>query len=121
MIITNGIVVDGSKEIGHVVIPEGVIAIGDHAFMSSDIESIELPSTLTSIGYCSFSDCKNLKRLVIPEKVTEISYGAFSGCENLECIFVPSTVRSLLTGDKFSHCINFKKIILTISLDVCYY
>lgn len=121
MTITNGIVVNGSKETGHVVVPEGVIAIGDHAFMYSDMESIELPSTLTSIGYCSFSDCKNLKRLVIPDEVTEISYGAFSGCENLECIYVPSTVRSLLTGDKFSHCRNLKKIIITISLDVCYY
>ena len=121
MIITNGIVVDGSKEIGHVVIPEGVTAIGDHAFMNSDMESIELPSTLTSIGYCSFSNCTNLKRLVIPDEVIEISYGAFSGCENLECIFVPSTVRSLLTGDKFSRCINLKKIVITISLDACYY
>ena len=121
MTITNGIVVDGRKETGHVIVPEGVMAIGNHAFMFSNMESIELPSTLTSIGYCSFSDCKNLKRLEIPDNVTEISYGAFSGCENLEYILIPSTVRSLLTGDKFTHCKSLRKIILTISLDVRYY
>mgnify|MGYP004632374537 FL=1 len=121
MTITNGIVLDGSKSTGHVVVPEGVTSIGDHAFMYSNMESIELPSTLTSIGYCAFSDCKNLKRLVIPDEVNEISYGAFSGCENLEYIYVPSTVKSLLTGDKFSHCKHLKKIIITISLDVDFY
>lgn len=121
MKINKGIVVNGSKTTGHVVVPEGVTAIGDHAFMHSNMESIELPSTLTSIGYCAFSDCRNLKRLVIPDGVTEISYGAFSGCENLEYVSVPSTVRSLLTDDKFSHCTSLRKIIITITLDVCFY
>lgn len=112
MTITNGIVLNGSQETGHVVVKEGVTAIGDHAFMYSNMKSIELPSTLLSIGYCAFSCCNNLKRLVIPDRVTEISYGAFSCCENLECIYVPSTVRSLLTGDKFSHCRKLEKIII---------
>ena len=50
MTITNGIVVDGSKSTGHVIVPEGVTSIGDHAFMYSFIVRLELPSTLTSIG-----------------------------------------------------------------------
>ena len=29
------------------------------------MESIELPSTLTSIGYWAFSDCKNLEGTII--------------------------------------------------------
>lgn len=122
MTITNGIVVNGREETGHVVVPKGVTAIGDHAFMFSEMKSIELPRTLTSIGYCSFSNCCNLRRLIIPDGVTEISYGAFSECKNLEYIVVPSAVRSLLTGDKFSHCKKLKKIIVTISFDVsgCY-
>ena len=121
MTIINNVLVAAREETGHVVVPETVTAIGDHAFMYSDIESIELPNTLVSIGYCAFSHCANLKSIVIPENVTEISYGAFSCCENLECIYVPSTIKDILTGDKFSHCKNLKKIILTISLDVKYY
>lgn len=102
-------------ECGHVVIPEGVTAIGDHAFMGSKIESVELPKTLTSIGYCSFSHCKNLRKLEIPEGVREIHYGAFSCCENLEYISIPKTVASI-KGDLFSHCTGLKRIVVPLHL-----
>ena len=109
------IVEDGRNECGHVVIPEGVTIIGDHAFMHSKIESIELPETLRRIGYCSFSDCMLLRRLEIPYGVREFDYGAFSGCKNLEYISIPETVASL-EGDLFSHCIGLKKIVVPLHL-----
>ena len=102
-------------ECGHVVVPEGVTAIGNHAFMGSKIESVELPKTLTSIGYCSFSNCMNLRRLEIPEGVKEIQYGAFSCCKNLEYISIPTTVASL-KGDLFSHCTGLKTIVVPLHL-----
>lgn len=109
------IVEDGRNECGHVVIPEGVTIIGDHAFFHSKITSIELPKTLRRIGYCSFSDCRNLKWLEIPYGVREFGYGAFSGCENLEFISIPATVASI-KGDLFSHCSGLKKIIVPLHL-----
>ena len=109
------IVEDGSNECGHVVIPEGVTIIGDHAFMHSKIASIELPETLTRIGYCSFADCMLLRRLEIPYGVREFGYGAFSGCRNLEYISIPATVASL-QGDLFSHCSGLKKIVVPLQL-----
>ena len=109
------IVEDGRNECGHVVIPEGVTIIGDHAFMHSKIESIELPKTVRKIGYCSFSDCKSLKRVEIPYGVRRIAYGAFSGCTNLEYISIPETVASI-KGDLFSHCSGLKKIVVPLHL-----
>lgn len=109
------IVKDSRNECGHVVIPEGVTIIGDHAFIHSKIESIELPKTLRKIGYCSFSDCMSLRRLEIPYGVQEFSYGSFSGCENLEYISIPETVASI-KGDLFSHCSGLKKIVVPLHL-----
>ncbi len=109
------IVEDGRDECGHIVIPEGVTIIGDHAFMHSKIGSIEFPKTLRRIGYCSFSDCMNLRKLEIPYGVREFGYGAFSGCENLEYISIPVTVASI-KGDLFSHCSGLKKIVVPLHL-----
>ncbi len=109
------IVEDGRNECGHVVIPEGVTIIGDHAFMHSKIESIELPTTLTRIGYCSFADCMLLRELEIPCGVREFGYGAFSGCRNLEYISIPKTVASL-DNDLFSQCSGLKKIVVPLHL-----
>lgn len=106
---------EGRDECGNVVIPEGVTSIGDHAFLGSKIESVELPETLKSIGYCSFSNCYNLKKIDIPRGVTNISYGAFSGCTNLESISIPETVTSI-KGELFSHCTGLKKIIVPLHL-----
>lgn len=102
-------------ESGHVVVPDGVTAIGDHAFFHSKIESVELPKTLERIGYCAFSDCKNLRRIEIPNGVREIHYGAFSGCTNLEYISIPKTVANI-KGDLFSQCTGLKKIVVPLHL-----
>lgn len=109
------IVEDGRNECGHIVIPEGVTIIGDHAFMHSKIESIRLPKTLKPIGYCSFSDCMGLRRLEIPYGILGFGYGAFSGCENLEYISIPETVASI-KGDLFSHCNGLRKIVVPFHL-----
>lgn len=43
-----------------VVIPEGITRIGERSFDNQMIETIILPSTLTSIGIEAFTSCKNL-------------------------------------------------------------
>ncbi len=105
---------EGYNESGDVVVPDGVTTIGDHAFMHSVARTIKLPNTLKTIGYCSFSDCNNLRKIDIPEGVTHIGYGAFSGCTNLECISIPRTVASI-RGDLFEKC-GLKKIIVPLHL-----
>ena len=50
--------------------------------------SIELGSTLTSIGDWAFDGCSRLTSLTIPASVTSIGQGAFSGCYGLTGIEV---------------------------------
>lgn len=60
------------------VVPEGVLRIDDQVFEAHEnLKSISLPSSLTTIGWFSFSGCKNLESLTIPSSVTTIERGAF--------------------------------------------
>lgn len=75
-----------------VAVPEGVVRIGDDAFLKdADLESIELPSGLKSIGKSAFEDC-DLSSIKLPSDLTTIEDYAFLRCSNLESIEIPSSV-----------------------------
>ena len=45
--------------------------------------SVELPNSLTEIGWRSFAECTNLVEITIPKKVSIVSPDAFEGCTSL--------------------------------------
>ena len=49
-----------------------------------DLEEIEIPDFVLSIGEDAFADCINLKRIKIPSLVREIEEEAFMDCCSLE-------------------------------------
>lgn len=94
--------------------PEGVIAIGDHAFRSNRaLREIVIPDGVKSIGRDAFNNCQNLEEVYIPDSVTEIGAGAFchtalkevylsasvakvgesmfEGCDELACIYLEAS------------------------------
>ena len=54
-----------SIETKGVVIPEGVLYVGEHAFESSNIESVFIPKSVIRIEARAFCDCKYLKEVTI--------------------------------------------------------
>ncbi len=86
-----------------VVIPEGVVSIGEAAFYGSkNLEVLVLPSTLRVIDkgafmqqgqYAVLGDFSSLKELVIPEGVVGIGAGAFAGCYELTSLTLPKSLR----------------------------
>ena len=80
----------------HVVIPEGITVIYGQSFANNpELESVQLPGTLETIGYAAFEYCSNLKEIVIPEGVTYIEADAFWGCENLIKITLPESLEGI--------------------------
>lgn len=73
---------------GSLIIDNSVRSIGYQAFMSSELTSIVIPGTVTSISGFSFANTKKLKSIVIPESVTKIGYNAFYGT-GLTAIEIP--------------------------------
>ena len=94
---------DKRTEITKIVIEEGVTDVGDYFFGSMymypfvfpTVKTVELPSTIRSIGKFAFSYCTQLEQISIPEGVTEISQAAFLGCEKITDIKLPSTLKTI--------------------------
>ena len=75
----------GCSNLSSVIIPNTVTSIGAYAFSDvdlSDIPSITIPNTVTSIGDYAFGE-SNLQYIVIPNSVTTIGCDPFYRCCNL--------------------------------------
>ena len=87
---------EGNNTIKEVVIEEGVGVLYDRTFRRFyALESVTLPSTLTTIGATGtgvFQTCSALKNINIPASVTTIGMGTFYGCRALESIEIPAGV-----------------------------
>ena len=87
---------EGCSSLSSINIPSSVTSIGRYAFGScSSLPSINIPSSVTSIGDNAFQDCSSLTSINIPSSVTSIEHLAFNGCSSLPSINIPSSVTSI--------------------------
>ena len=56
------------------------------------LKSIEIPNTVTSVGYGSFYYCTALQNVTLPKNITKIEDFTFHGCESLEPVVIPEGV-----------------------------
>ena len=117
---------DSSESRFGVILPDGLTNIGEYAFSESNIKSIDIPDTVTSIGrraffYCecltgvvignnvetineaTFLGCKLLTDLSLPESLKVIGNGAFGGCSSLDAINLPDSTLTIENG-AFAEC-----------------
>ena len=89
-----------------VYIPTNGIAlgIGNNAFQAcSNLQSIALSPTTTTIGTYAFDDCVSLESIYIPDSVATIYDYAFRGCTSLKTIRLsPNLVK--IYGGTFRGC-----------------
>ena len=94
---------DYRREIQTVNLPEGLTTIGDYVFYDcSRLASINLPDSVTTIGDAAFYDCSSLASINLPGSVTTIGNEAFS-YSGLTSIEIPDGVTTI-GGDAFSGC-----------------
>ena len=68
-------------------IPSSVTSIGDYAFGGCEsLTSVDIPSSVTTIGEWAFGNCTSLTSIDIPSRVTSIDYHAFYGCTGLTSV-----------------------------------
>lgn len=79
-----------------VTIPESVTSIGKSAFRGcSKLQSITIPENVMSIGASAFWHCISLLTVNIPKGVTSIQDFTFGGCLNLPSVTIPDNVTSI--------------------------
>ena len=101
-----------NTEITSLTIPSSVTSISSVAFRScSGLTSVTIPSSVTSIGSSAFSYCTGLTSVTISEGVTSIGNSAFRDCTGLTSITIPSTVTSI--GD---YAFNSSTILSVVSM-----
>ena len=115
--IENEMLIYSSKEViscwstsKHIEIPNGVIEIGEKAFVFCKlINTVEIPDSVKRIEDFAFSGCESLKYMSIPQGVISIGDYAFSGCVSLQDISINST-NIHIGEDVFRGCSSLKHI-----------
>lgn len=96
--------------ITNIMIPSSVTSMGYGSFSDcTSLKSITLSDSLISISNWTFSNCTSLTSITIPEGVTSIGNDAFYGCSNLTSIKIPNSLKTIETG-AFLHCTSLTKI-----------
>ena len=86
-----------------------------HCQFPERITRVELPDTLTQIGYCAFKNCKGISSITIPDSVTNIYALAFEGCTGLKSITIPNGITEII-GNTFLGCTGLKSITIPDSV-----
>ena len=108
----------GSTNLKSITIPDSVTSIDWGAFCDcSSLTSIVFSenSQLTSIGSSAFECCSSLTSVKLPDSVTSIGYAAFRYCSSLTSITIPDSVTSI--GEAaFSSCSSLENITIPNSV-----
>lgn len=59
---------------------------------NTEIESVSMPSTVTSVGAISFKNCSSLKKVGLSQNVKLLGNNCFEGCTALTSLDIPDSV-----------------------------
>ncbi len=107
---------NGMSNLEFINIPVNVTSIGNYAFYGcSDLTSVAIPNSVTSIGNYAFYGCSGLTSVAIPNSVTSIGNYAFYGCSGLTSVAIPNSVTSI-GGSAFSNCSGLTSVTIPNSV-----
>ena len=91
-------------------IPSSVTSIGTNAFeMCSGLSSITIPGSVATIGENAFSCCCNLRSVTVGEGVISIGRHAFFNCSLLSSANLPNSLNTIGAG-AFQQCKSLSSI-----------
>ena len=114
----NDRVFSGNTNLTSVTLPESLTTLGDRAFYTcKSLKTIKIPSGVTAIPDYCFNHCLSLESVTIPEGVTTIGGAAFSGC-NLKALTLPESLeaigRNAFSGNRSLKSVNIPTKVKTI-------
>jgi hypothetical protein len=104
-------VFENCYNLNSVQLPPKILSIGKDAFSNcEELKEINIPNTVNTIGEGAFYGCADIKKVNLPPKIKEIPDGCFNGCFELSEIKIPNGVTKL--GRRALSNTSFEKIVL---------
>ncbi|MCF0181754.1 MAG: leucine-rich repeat domain-containing protein, partial [Muribaculaceae bacterium] len=99
-----------------VVVPKGVVSIGEDAFEGCKaLKKVVLPSSIKNIGNSAFYDCGKLEEINLPEGLEEVGDNAFQECTSLRSVELPKSVTTL-GENAFYMCDEIRRLVIPASV-----
>lgn len=92
-----------------------VVSIGDEAFKTAGIRSLELPETLRSIGKSAFAFNMFMKQCNLPESLKSVGDNAFQRCWS--ATFSPKGIEHIGAG-AFWECSKIAEVIIPANAEI---
>ena len=97
------------SNISSIIIPNTVTSIGEYAFSYCSLTSIDIPNNVNHIGKGAFEGCRDLTSILLPPNLTAIEEELFRDCYNLNSIVIPDAVITI-GKNAFSNCPNLSSV-----------
>lgn len=95
------------EQLKNVNIPNSVKEIGKYAFEKTALEKIVIPDSVITLGWGTFSECKNLVDISLPNNALSLG-GTFVKCVNIKSLVIPENIIEL--KDTFTGCIRLQNV-----------
>lgn len=96
---------------------EGVLEIGERAFMGCDkLTDIDFGDELEIVGEKAFAYCPALTSVKLPDSVSSVQPSAFEGCRNLRTVTLSDHIKMIENGT-FYGCTSLRQVQLPRRLE----
>ena len=86
----------GNTNLTTVTLAESLTTLGSNAFEScKSLKTIKIPSGVTAIPENCFRECSLMESVSLPAGLVKIGAYAFNGCQNLESVALPESLKTL--------------------------
>lgn len=105
-----------NRNVNNLELPSSITSIGESAFDNcSGLVAVELPEGITMLNKDMLTNCENIVSINIPNSVTTICERAFKDCRSLVNVNIPNSVTTIEYG-VFEYCTSLKNIFIPASV-----